>query len=202
MVYGPLVGADDVTAAVKTTLALWTPAYVAEVSRQRDLEASALPRFRRFSIRRDEVLDPQVQLPACSIITTNASPVAHDGHGNIDATFITTVRVYAAAPGEEASQLLVQRLAVAVRGALVHNRSLGGLARDLRWAGEAYVEPVTDQQNRAFVAAAAVLFEVDVPRIVNRRAGPHEPPGDPTDPPDDVPTVATTNIDLDVLEES
>jgi hypothetical protein len=192
-IYGPIVGADDLRAAVRDHLSAWAPAYIAEVARQAGLDADAVPPFRQYDVRTElDGLPDYDALPALQVLCDELTPRLLDADGDIFADAVVQVRVYAAGRDEESTTQAVARYIKAVRAAVLQHRNLSGAAAGVQWIGEGFAEPVPADRAEAWGAGGIVAFSIAVASpLVNVFDGPTAVPDDPTTDPGDTPTVLT-----------
>lgn len=177
-VFGSFVTGADVESAVRSTLTLWMPAYTFEVARQK---STTLPPIRVYgqslaTLPTGEVAD---ELPAVIVVAPglNGDPVER-GDGAVDATWAVGVGVVVSAQTSDMAQTLAKLYGAAIRGLLVQKGSLGGFATGTSWTDEE-TTPYGYDTVKA-VAQCILMFEVQVPAVVNRFGGPAVPPPDPT----------------------
>lgn len=192
-IHGEVIGADDLRLALKQHLALWTPAYIAEVARQLGLPADALPMFRSYEIRTDDVFEDRQNLPGVNVRCDGFTAQRKSGR-TVRATSTVVVQVFVTSTSEENATQLVGRYLKAVKLAVVKHPRLGGIADGVLWELDRYTPPRTRQ--RLVASGGASVFTVTVPDAMHITPGADEPPADPfADPGDWIPA---TDLELTV----
>lgn len=191
--FGPIVSAFEVEHAVAECVRVWIRDYLAELCRQRKLDAEAFPPFRSLVATSYFHKLPEDQLPALIITSpgTEASRGSARGgrmeiHG--DGTYGLRWRVEAGAVvttrGNREAAKLARFYTAAVRVLLTQQLP------DPRWCpidvrgvdctGERY--RVTDAAMERTQAAGSVDLIIDVENVGNRNLGPAAPMFEPTPP--------------------
>ena len=187
-IFGPIVTGADVERAALDTLKLWTPEYLAWVERATGREVGSLPRPRSWvaSISIDRW--PEEQLPSVLLLSTGlAEEPARDGRGVYRAKFALGLAVVVSARDRRETDDLAKLYTAALRAALLHNQTLGGLAEAVEWVDERYDALPGDRQRRRQLAAGQAVFRVEVHDVVAVKAGPSAPRQDPYPPYPDPP---------------
>ena len=179
--YGSLVTTEDVRLAVVAHLKLWSPAYLAEVERQK---GASLPPFRGYVTESGDVFP--VALVACA--GTEGDPERH-GDGTITAWWAVGAAAVVAGKTRDEANVTAGYYGAAIRASILQHPSLSGFAESIVWIGESLEEVAWDPDLSIVVCLARFL--VAVPAVVNVNLGPLEPPVDPGADPGDLPTVVT-----------
>lgn len=202
---GPLVGADAARDAIKATIELWTPFYLANVS-ARLLAAGKIgtktspvksPQLATWGTWRNEPNFRSLGTgqPAAFLVTVAGTV----GKPKIQATGLVlatyrahvTVQVFGTT-WQEALDLASWYETVA-RACVMQHRSLGGVtAAPTYWVGSNYA--VEEHTATRSVAKATLGFDVTLPDIINVLRGPSVPPATPTPGQDE--TVDEVVVDL------
>jgi hypothetical protein len=178
--YGPLLGADTARDAIKATLQLWTPSYIAAISAARGLPASgagSMKPVQDWTIRPEYRTLPVSSSPAilvtCPGTVKGKAPTIH-GDGNIRADWLTEVSIVVFGDDWEPTADLTTRYATAVRAAILQHRSLNGVALNTVWLGEQYAE--VEHSSTRTLGVAVIHFAVTLDAVMNVQAGPITPP--------------------------
>lgn len=181
--YGRLVTAEDVELAAIDTLRTWMPSYLREAERRTDREPNALPDIRNYSTVNEFQKWPEEQLPVAIFISpgTTGKPKM-EGDGTYRTSWVLGLALVVSARDRTATNELAKLYGAYARAALLQHQSLGGFAEGLMWEAERY-DSVRQEDTRT-IAAANILFQVEVRKTVDERAGLAAPPDDPTVDPD------------------
>lgn len=179
-VFGPIVSGATVEAAALATLRKWMPTYVRETCRQAGRDP--LPDPRGYTLASTFDRWPEDQLPAVVVVSPGwVGRPRHSGTGGAMVPWgLAAGIVVSATP--EATRENAQLYVAAVRTALVHHESLGGLALGLDCVDEDYVPPFAFGRTRTLLALQA-SFVVTVDDAFMYGHGPDGPWGPPPDPP-------------------
>lgn len=188
--YGPIVTADDVEAAVKTTLRAWCTTYTEEVARQKGVTLPPINYYGGTEIDLSDVNTFPALVVVCPGIV--GEPVRH-GDGSQDATWAVGVGVVVAETVAYKALTLAKLYGAAVRALLVQQGSLGDFAVQTTWTDEESASEGFELDR--WMASCTLQFEVTVTAVVNRFGGPTTPPANPTVPLNG-PAVATTSFTL------
>jgi hypothetical protein len=179
-IFGDIVDADTIEQAAKQTLQAWLPAHLAHQERRRDLQMRSIAHPRSWPTVSEFDPEPHEQLPSIVLVSPGTTGEIHrDGSGRHSATWRLDIIAAVASSTEPEVRRLAGVYAAAIRGVLVQNPELGGVAARTRWMGEDYAVGTTHRGPRAMVE---VSFEIDVDDVVDARLGPLAPPPDPYDP--------------------
>lgn len=196
-VYGPLVSASDVEEGVIAHLRLWLPAYLREVDRRYDIEEPGLPSIRSYSTVNEFKKWPEEQIPAVIVISpgTDGEP-KREGDGTYRTKWTVGTAVVVSARDQASTNRIAKLYGLAVRAAILQHQKLGELnAESVEWNAERY-DNVRRESNRT-IAAANLIFGVQIRGTINSLAGPIVPPPDPSaDPELDTITDADTTVTL------
>jgi hypothetical protein len=151
------------------------PTYLAEMERQTGRNPQTLPHIRGWALHSEfEALPGEEQLPLCVVVSPGlVDEPTKDGAGAYRTKWGLAVAVVVSANTPEASRTLVGLYAAAARGSLLQRRSLGGVARGVEWLDERYDD--LDINDERSLAAARLVFAVDVGDVVSVKEGPVEP---------------------------
>lgn len=175
--YGPMVSGHEVEFAFTEILRIWLPSYICHV--QNLYGYTALPAIRSVSVWPEDLPDgfPEHQLPHLSIAMPGMSEEPlKEGSGNYRATFEFGVAVVCSANGQAATRKLAFVYALAVQGAVLHHRSLGGFARGVDFVG---MRPMSLDDKVRSLAAQITVFRVEVDDVMSVNDGPLVPSEDP-----------------------
>lgn len=200
-IFGQIVDADQVEAAVLETLRKWLPTYLAEIERQRGITPpGSLPRPRSWTVASSLDKWPDHPLPAVFAVSPGlAEEPLRTSRGGYRAPWGVGVAAVVSAKDRAASRRLAAMYGAAIRTCLLQHRSLAGFATGLDWIDED-LDNAPPEQART-LAIAQELFVVTVDRVLDPAAGPAQPDpeADPTEPYDDWPTVQTTDLDVEAM---
>ena len=188
--YGPIITADDVETAVKTTLRAWCTTYTDEVARQKGVDLPPINYYGGTEIDLSNVNS----FPALAVVCPGVvgEPLRH-GDGTQDAIWAVGVGVIVAETVAYKALTLAKLYGAAVRALLVQQGSLGGFAVQTFWTDEESASEGFELDR--WMASCSLQFEVKVAAVVNRFGGPTSPPANPTVPLTG-PAVASTSFTL------
>lgn len=191
--FGPMVGGDEVEAAVRATLILWFPVYLAELERRNELTAGTLPAVSAWQTS-NKFTQAQSGKPPWGIIVAPGTAEAPEMRGDrsYDCKWEVSVGIIVQSTTPDKANRMAKLYATAVRTILLQNPALGGVASAVEWTGEANDAAPEDYLPVGWVTEST--FNVTVRGVVNAFAG----PSDPTvlDPPDR-PIVETTELNIE-----
>lgn len=179
--FGNLVIASDVEYMVRDVLQKWFPSYLREVERVVEWDAEPLATPRNYTNRNEFEAQIGEELPKVVVISPGLweLPTTPESNGYYRAEWQIAVGVTTAAPTEEKADRMVKMYAAAVRGMMVQNQDLNGLADGVRWLDENYADlPIDDQH--ANYKAAGVFFAVGVRDTVSWQIRPPMVSEDPS----------------------
>lgn len=197
-IYGQVVTGSDVRRAVEAHIKLWIPTYLAEVADQHGRARADMPIFRSYvpAVELD-TLDAAGHLPSCVVVAPGLMDEPHmDGRGEYRARWAVATGAVVSGRDQDNTLELAELYAGALRTLMIQHPSLGGFASGVEWLGERY-DDFGGPVDRRTIAAGSVQFGVDVEAVVESRAGPMTPPGDPMVEPDDWPTVESVTVDVE-----
>jgi len=167
--FGKIVVATQIEYAIRDLLKLYFPMYLREIERIMSWEREELPTPRNYTNRNTFDALPGEELPKVVVISPGLlePPERVTGDGDYRATWQVGVGVAIAARTEEEADFQVKMYAAAVRGIVLHNKSMG---RDdivgVYWLDENYDDlPIDDQH--ANYKAAGNFFGVEVEGTIN-----------------------------------
>lgn len=178
-VFGPLVTADEVEAAVVETLKTWAPTYFAWVERHRGLAPRTLlvPRFYVSSndqLERWPEEHPGSVLVVCPGLSGDPQK---EGSGIFTAHYGLGIAYIAEGRNRGEARARAQLSTAALRMVLLQHQTLGGIADGILWTDEDW-----DNLPRSrTLAAGKAEFTVIVRETAAIRSGPVAPA--PLDPP-------------------
>ena len=190
----------DVEQAVMNHLDYWLPAYLAEMERQRGIRARSLPMIKAFTSSNQFRKWPDERFPTCVVISPGiVGEPLRDGEGKYRARWAAGVAVVVKGRKRSEVSEAAKLYAAAVRGAMLQHPALENFAAGIDWIDETYTDvPVDDERT---LGAAQGIFLVEVRDAVNTSAGLITAPEDPYNVARDWPTVQTTEIRVERLEE-
>lgn len=207
--FGPWMDAHQLELAMARTLHRWLPSAVGEVERGYELDPGTIKYPLYWTYENVFTKDMEDQLPYGIIVSPGpAEDPRRQGNGAYSAVFRIGVAVVVGASDFISSGRYAKAMAAAVRIAVLQNRRLGDLRQIIRveWRGERY-DDVPETLSERNIAAAQVLFDVEVRDLVNDLQGPLTPtvpPPDPDDPrnpepndPGPWPEVRRVSIDVE-----
>lgn len=198
--FGPIIGGEQLEVAVKDTLKLWLPTYLAEIERQRGLDPRSLPMIRNFTFANELEKFPEDQLPVAVIISPGIGGdlPTMDGEGQYTAKFICGIAVIVSADTQTNTNRLSKMYGAAIRACLLQQPSLGGFASGVEWQDERFDD--IPSEDRRSLAAAQEIFHMEVSGITNERLGMAVPPDDPYAVPAEWPEAETVQVSIDKEE--
>lgn len=177
-VFAPVTTKRQVENAVKDTLELWFPTYLAELERQTGRDPGVLPAPRSYSTSNEVDRETAAQLPAVILISTGlAGPPERDGDGVYSAAWRIAVGVVVSAGTRDATNDLVGIYAAAARMIVIDKPSLGGFASGVALQDENYTDAPSDYLDVGSVAT--VVCDVHVESAFAATGGPATPDLDP-----------------------
>jgi hypothetical protein len=192
-VFGPLVSTGDVRDAVKSTLQLWTPGYIAEIAERK---AITLPPFEDWTVRPEYRSLPTTAAPACMVTCPGTlKQPERQGGGEYIAYFGVQVSVVVWGADWEPTEDTTGYYSTAVVASLLQHPSLGDFAEGVEWLGTRYGE--VEHSSTRTLGAAQINFSVAVNNVVNASAG----PASPTAPGPLPPTVESASVTVTALED-
>lgn len=183
-------GRHSLMAAALTTLQAWLPATLVQAAA--DAGADPVPTVKTWTRPTTQAMPDHRQLPMVLVTSTGTLDQPEvDGEGDVSVTYDLIVNPVVRADGFDQVADRISLYAAAIRACLEQHRTLGvDWVSDLEWVGESYGEEVVEASRT--LAEALVTFHVNVSPVHNRNDVPTE---------DDAPTVETTNVTVDYLEE-
>lgn len=188
---GPLLGADDVRDAVKATILLWSPYYLAVESRRlgtagliggKNQSAFPLAPFGTW-INEPDFRSVGTGQPAAFLVRVLSSENDDaQGNGRVAATYKTAVTVQVFGTSWEEATDVTSYYEKAVRWCVMQHRSLGGLANSTKWLSTEY--SAQEHSSSRTEGVAVLVFEVKLLNTINTLLGPLVPPANGQLPPD------------------
>lgn len=203
-IFGSFLTDWQVEQAVISHLRAWMPDYLPHARRIgeaiREEPFSDFPQPRSYSVTpREPDRWPEEQLPAFLIVSTGMiDPPRRDsaGNGEFRGKFSIGVGAICSAGEEEMSKLLAGLYFTAAAQILLDKPSLGGFAEGTTFQEPPQNDWLESDRDRTLAARFAV-FAVEVKGILEITGGPAEHLDDPTEDPGNVPTVLTTDLELE-----
>lgn len=190
-IFGGIVLANALEAAVVTTLEDWFPVYLREIEFQSpaspnplNLPTDALPMPRSFLTADKIDRDSADQLPAIVVVSPGLSgrnAPKQEGDGTFRVPWGISVGVFVSGKDRPSTKNLIRVYTGIVRAIMLQKQSLGGFADGTTWLDESYDDTFafTDEET---IGAGSVIFEVWVAGVVNRYGGPAVYGGPPPAP--------------------
>jgi hypothetical protein len=175
--------ADDLEAAVLTTIESWFPVYVREVELQATIPQDSLPLPKSYLTADRVDRNNADQLPSIVVVSPGLSgkrPL-QEGDGTFRCFFSIGVGIFVAGNDRTTTKRLVRTYTAVVRTIMLQKQSLGGFAAGTNWLDESYDDDFNFTDNQT-IGAGQVVLEVEVDGVVNRFAGPAVYGGPPPDP--------------------
>lgn len=200
-VFGPLVHAGVVEAAVKDTLETWFDTYLREIERQYNRDAGSLPAprsYRLVSETDDPVRWPEDQLPAVVILCPGfGEEPDRQGTGKYRVRYAVSVAVMVSAKDQGSTRQLARLYGTAAAAILLQNSSLDDFSAGVYWVDESFDD--IDFETQRSLACAIEGFTVDVESVIDASQGPTTP----VDPGEEVEwtTAEEVLVDVDTVEE-
>lgn len=199
-IYGPGIDADTVEAALRATLKAFLPGELARQEARRsdlvgDLPAAAGGHFpvpRSWLTLSEFDSTVETQLPAITVVSPGGpGRPTRERRGSYSFAWRFQVSVEIAGRDERQARALAAVYLAAIRGALVHNRTLQGQVRNCVWDGG---DDHAVRRRHPQRAVYSTNFEVTVADVVNDRLGPDTPPNDPYRPSAPPPVPETVEV--------
>ena len=174
--FGKIMVASEIEYAARDLLQKWFPTYLREVERQVGWEDDPLPIPRNYTNRNEFDALPGEELPKVVVISpgTEGRPQHPEGDGYYRAVWRLGIGVATAAQTEEEADRRAKMYGAAVRGIIIQNQNLSGLAIGVAWSSESYDDlPIDDQF--ANYKSAGIYFLVEIEKAVNRWMRPDDP---------------------------
>jgi len=199
--YGDIYGGHSVQEMVYNTLEKWFPAYIAEFNRKLGSEVLQVPfEYRHRPDFRTLPRNAQAAVLISVPGTVGRPEVFQAGvraYYHVDAL----VYVYGTKDWQE-TEALTQAYATCIRACIIQNRGLGGYAENTVWDGEEYLEG--EHSSGRTTGIAHVRFIVTLSNTMNIYGGVPSPQyaatgaitTPSTNPPSEVPTVETVNVEI------
>lgn len=194
-VFKNLFVAHDLELKTLETLKIWMPTYLQEIERQSGLTRGLIPRPRTYTTRNEFTTFPEDQMPICVVISPGIvdRPEA-EGNGTYSGWFSLGVGLLCSAKTEEDTNHLSKIYAAAIRGIMLQQSDLGGIASAIEWMDESYDDIPIENQERT-IRASQWVGMVLIDDIVTRFTGPLEP--DPENAPGSLwPNITSGSIIL------
>lgn len=192
-VYQQIITGHHVERAVRDTVRLWTPDYLAEVAEQNGRARGDLPTFRSFLPALDLDRFSEDQIPSCVIVSPGTFEKPRRRATAWDVRWAVNVGCVVSGQDRDNTFELTQLYAAAVRAALVQHPSLGVDWTDgIEWLGERYDE--LDSDDVRTLMAGSVSFSVGAASAVDSRGGTTVPSIDPAEPADEWSTVEHVSV--------
>lgn len=187
--FGASVLSKDVADAVQATIEAWEPEYREWFKRARNL-ALQIPKPGSYVVTSDWDHFPEEKLPAIQIVHGEVKKPRLDGRRQYRAMFPIQVGVFVEARDRQTTEDLASLYGGVIREIIVQKGSLGGLAVQSCWEGEASGVHVTDTSKRT-IGTCIIDFTIDVRNIATRFGGVPEPRSveHVQEPPADTPVV-------------
>jgi hypothetical protein len=193
--YGVTTNAFRIEEAALATLKAWLPAHCAHQERANDLDPGTLPVPQEFPTASELDLQAHQRLPAVIVVSPGSVGTPEQlTNGTYRAQYRLEVAVATAGRTEHEVRRDAALYIAAVRGALVQNSTLGGVVEKTTWIGQddhAVAGTPVGREQRAIYATA---FAITVRDLVNRDAGPVEPPADPNESAPPSPALTVTVV--------
>lgn len=196
---GKFMGPADVRRAVRDTLAVWAPTYLAEAQRRTaglNLLDPLVSSFDEWVNQPGiEVVNPgQVPRYVVTVPGSIGTP-RRAGDGSYRAIWRVVVDIWLYGPDYQTTEDLLGWYVTALRELLVQHGSLGGFAETTQWVSEQYGPAAPPTAFHSW-GRASLTMAVSVDGMMSAYAGPGVPPADPTVVPVGVPAVTGTNINV------
>jgi hypothetical protein len=175
------------------------PTYIREVERQVGREEGDIPPPRLYDTVTEFDTFEEGQLPLCLVVSPGlADRPRRDGEGIYIAPFLVGIGVICSASTERATQAVAKIYGAAVRACVLQKR-LPELGGQVAWVDESY-DDIPEIEQRT-LAAAQLIFTVEVDDVVSCIGGPLAPPAPEQQPGELWGTVETVEIDVERKEE-
>lgn len=195
-VFGQIVSADAVEEAVRETLELWLPTYIASVERQQGKPEAFYGSIQSFLAAGQLNHYSEHHMPLCVVVCPGLGerPTV-DGDGVVSGAFALAVGIVASADDHDNTDAAAKAWGAAVRACLLQKADLGGIADRVTFQDEQYDE-LPWEESRSFVGGR-ITFTVHVDELahttMSETAGLLEVPDDPYEEPD-APTTYTSAV--------
>lgn len=178
---GPIVGGDTIAVAVLDTLKKWMPTYLAEIERQRNIDAGRLPAVAAWQLMTvGQRRLPDWPCPAVAVIPlTGAASGASTDH--VHGLFTVQINTFVETNSWESTALTAARYTAAVRACLLQQSTLGGVAQTVEWLDETYRGVEID--DTSFRGGGVCIVGVHTPNSTKVRPVLTDPSTSPPTPP-------------------
>lgn len=142
--FGDLIDADTIEQAAVASLKRWLPDYLAGQERRKAARITAaglpsgwhIPRPRSWPTLGDFELEPHIQTPAVVLVSPGAEDVPEVlRDGSLRQNFGLELAVVVGGNSIDQARLVASMYIAAVKGAMRHDRTLGGIAEKVRITG-------------------------------------------------------------------
>jgi hypothetical protein len=190
-IFGPLITGTDVENAVRDTLKLWAPEYLAWVKRETGRQ---LPTPRSWITSPDFDRWPEETPPSVLIMSSGTAdkPIV-EGDGTVRAKYDLGVAIVTQAKTEGAAAELAKLYTAVFVRILTQHRSLGGFANAVDYDGDDW-DRMPDRKRKRQLAVGSAEFVVEVSDVLNVRLGPSVPREDPVPVQPDDPTIVQAKV--------
>lgn len=203
-IFGEILDASHVEAALVAHLQTWSPTYVAEIERQRDPAHTRWPNglapIRNYTVVHSaEEKFPEDQLPMILIFSPGlAAPPEYHGGGETSAIYAAAVAAIASADTLANTKAITRAYASAAKAAIVQHEDLGGFALGTRWIDERNYPIVAGVEVERNLMAVSMTFEIEIENVLERDTGPLAPVEPPEEAPPEPPVVKTHEVEIDL----
>lgn len=194
-IFGSIFTAALLEDAAIEHLKAWMPTYLAEMERQNGLDPESLPMIRSYTTLNEFDAWEEEQTPAIVVVSpgTIGEPLK-EGGGLYRANWALGIGCIVSARDRVSTNRVAKLYGGAIRAAIMQHESMGGVAEGAEWSSERY-DDVPSEASRT-LAAAQLLFEVEVRSVLDGSAGPAEPLDDPYTAPADWGEVQTHDVQV------
>lgn len=200
---GQIVDATVPEQAMKATLEMWLPAYLAHLARLKDRDPETIATPGSWHTVNEPLQKwPEDQVPAIYVVSTGILGEPQlSGEGIYRADFDIGVAAVVEDVTREDTDDLCKLYAAAIWGAVTQNRSLGGTADGTRWTGGTW--DVVPGERARNLAGCEVRFAVTIGQVVDIFDGLAEPlPGTPPAQADERGEFQTADATVDHISDS
>jgi len=170
-VYGRILTATQVEAAMRTHMTTWLNDYIREMELQTGRATNSVPLPSSYKTSADFERWNEERLPEMVMVSPGliGEPMGAGERGKYRATWGMALVTVVSANTKANTDALAKLYAAAIRGAVMQHRSLGGFARATQWLDERY--DVIPSEGTRNLMSVTVSFAVEVDDVVSTKAG-------------------------------
>lgn len=170
--FGPFKSGPVVEAAVQAHIEKWFPTYLRAVEPLGEYAEGSLQDFRTIETNPEFERWPEDQIPGLLIVSPGMVPgsAKQEGNGKVRGKFVIGLGIVCSADTRKNSNELAGWYGVAMLGLMLQKPSLGKFARGVELKDVSYDDLGSDGIRTQ--ASNLLVFEVEVPEIIDTHFGP------------------------------